>query len=973
MLILYAGEVRVGTDKNEKILRRKWGSKVDQHFNKIGEVHTMLQEARIGLWCVEYDDNKAPRLYADDTFLSMMGIDKGLSPEEGYRLWEDQIPSYEKERASAYMQNMMQGEHSEIEYAWQHPTKGLMFIRCCGDLDPAYTEGIRVHGCHQDITDVVQIQQNIESKLKATEQSYAKLNKANQQKQDILNTIPGGVAVIKCDEHGVWAPEFMSQGFADIFGMRMEQLWALYKEDAMAGVHPDDRSRLSHELGAYLQGGQEAAEFVYRLVRADGSYVWVRNTLNSLPTEDGLRRNFCVYRDITKELEEKEELRSKYRELLSTSYYGLGHDMLLVGHCNISQNKMLEVIDNQNKDLLGKLGYERETFIRFVGQFIVDAEERQEYLKFALNAPLLEAYAQGKREVSHVYFVKSPLEKYGRYAQFKVTMMQNPDTDDIMGVLSIMDATEQTINRKIVRKMSVLGADRITDIDLVHGTRTVLYAANVHSPLIGRKGKISDFLERSLERHVAPEDRELWLEHLQPDYIRKALADKDSYSFTYSVYKNKNFPPKVKMATVTAIDMRLGRVCMARTDITASVEAERRSKEALEAALAEAERANRAKSEFLSNVSHDIRTPMNAIMGMTSIAMNNLQNPQGLRDCLDKIVISSKHLLGLINNVLDMSKIEAGKLVLNKEQVSLRSLVSGIVTTIQGQIQAKEQELVLDIGRLECATVLSDGVRLQQVLLNLLGNAVKFTPTGGRVEFSLHQKPSPKGASMVRLYFGVRDNGIGMTPDFVKHIFESFAREDNRRVQKIEGTGLGMAITKYIVDAMGGTIVVHSKPNEGTDFQIVLDVERGKTCGQHKEAAADAAKHEVNVAGLRVLLAEDNELNQEIAKALLERQGISVETADNGQICVDKFTASQVGYYDAILMDLRMPVMNGYEATRAIRALVRDDAKLPIIAMTADAFAEDMQHCLAAGMTAHMAKPMDVEKLMNLLGQVCGK
>ncbi|MGM9520636.1 MAG: hybrid sensor histidine kinase/response regulator, partial [Phascolarctobacterium sp.] len=613
-------------------------------------------------------------------------------------------------------------------------------------------------------------------------------------------------------------------------------------------------------------------------------------------------------------------------------------------------------------------------FVRFIGQFIVDEEDRKHYLRVALNAPLIRSFEEGQRELRHTYFVKSPLEEHGRYAEFKITMMKHPDTNDIIGVLSVMDVTEQVISSKIVRQMSILGADRITDIDLIHGTRTVLYAANVHSPLIGRKGRISDFLQGSIERHVVPEDQELWLEHLQPEYIRKALADKESYSFTYSVYKNKSFPPKVKMATVTAIDMRLGRVCMARTDITASVEAERRSKEALEAALAEAERANRAKSEFLSNVSHDIRTPMNAIMGMTSIAMHNLENPRELRECLDKIVVSSKHLLGLINNVLDMSKIEAGKLVLNKEQVSLRKLVDGIVTTIQGQAQSKEQELVLDIGHLDCINVLSDGVRLQQVLLNLLGNAVKFTPVGGRVEFSLHQKPSPKGESMVRLYFGVQDNGIGMTQDFVQHIFESFAREDNRRVQKIEGTGLGMAITKYIVDAMGGTIIVSSKPNEGTDFRIVLDVERGEACTEPKAIATKSApKREANVAGLRVLLAEDNELNREIAIALLERKGIRVEAAENGQICVDKFTASAVGYYDAILMDLRMPVMNGYEATKAIRALERDDAKLPIIAMTADAFAEDMQHCLAVGMNAHMAKPMDMDKLMSLLGQVCGK
>ena len=941
---------------------------VDQHFSKIGEVHTMLQEAKIGLWCVEYDQDKPPRLYADDTFLEMMGIAKELSPEEGYRLWEDNIPSYEKERAIAYMQTMMQGEHSEIEYAWMHPERGLMYIRCCGDLDPEYTQGFRVHGCHQDITNVVQVQHTIEGKLKETQQSYARLNRDNQSKQKILNAIPGGVAVIKRDERGVWQPEFMSQGFANMFGMSLAQLWELYAKDAMAGVHPDDRAQLAHDLSIYLSGEEESAEFVYRLIRADGSYIWVRNTLNSMPSEDGLRRNYCVYRDVSKELEEKEQLRSKYRELLASHYHGLGHDMLLVAHCNISQNKLLEVVDNHDKDLIALLGEDKENFVRFIGQFIVSSSEREEYLAFVLNEHLLAAYAQGRRELSGTYFVKSPLEEHGRYAKFKVTMMENPDTADIMGVLSITDATEQIINRKIVGKMSVLGADRVTDIDLLHGTRTVLHAERTHGALIGRRFTYQDFLKSSVERHVVPEDRELWLKHLQPDFIKEQLQTKDSYSFTYSVYKNPHFPPKVKMATVSAIDMRLGRVCMARTDITASVEAERRSKEALEAALQEAERANRAKSEFLSNVSHDIRTPMNAIMGMTSIAMNNLQNPTELRDCLDKILVSSKHLLGLINNVLDMSKIEAGKLVLNREQVLLSDLMQSVVTTMQGQVEAKQQKLVLNVSEIGCTAVMSDGVRLHQVLLNLLGNAVKFTPVGGRVEFSLKEEASPKGKDFVRLHFGVKDNGIGMTEDFVQHIFESFAREDSRRVQKIEGTGLGMAITKYIIDAMEGSISVQSQPNVGTEFNIVLDVEHGSACTKKKEANP---KRKVSLAGLRVLLAEDNELNREIAVALLTRKGLIVDEAENGQICVDKFTKSAVGYYDVVLMDLRMPVMNGYEATEAMRASGRDDANVPIIAMTADAFAEDMQHCLKVGMNAHMAKPIDIEKLMNLLAQVC--
>lgn len=517
----------------------------------------------------------------------------------------------------------------------------------------------------------------------------------------------------------------------------------------------------------------------------------------------------------------------------------------------------------------------------------------------------------------------------------------------------------------------------------------------------------------------------------------------------------------------------------------------------LNEARKEAVRANRAKSEFLSSMSHDIRTPMNGIVGMTAIAQANIGDTLRVRDCLGKIALSSKHLLGLINDVLDMSKIESGKLSLNMQLVSLRDTMNNIVNIAQPQVKAKDQHFDVFIQNVQTENVICDNVRLSQVLINLLSNAVKFTPEKGEVNVYMEQEDSPKGSEYVRCHFRVKDNGIGMTPEFQQEVFEKFVRERKEQVDKTEGSGLGMAITKAIVDLMDGTIELVSAPNQGSDFHVILDFERadvqeedmilppwkmlvvdddedlchsvvsslkeigidaewasdGRTAvkmveNRHLkndgyqivlldwkmpdmnglEAAKKMRKHlgdnvpiliisaydwsdieeeareagaqgfiskplfksnlflglkpymigleeekpvkeekQMQFSGKRILLAEDNDLNWEIAEAILSEVGFWLERAENGKICVEKFNQSEVNFYDIILMDIRMPVMNGYEATQNIRALEREDAGLPIIAMTADAFSEDIQRSKECGMNEHIAKPLDVNQLMQVL------
>ncbi len=390
------------------------------------------------------------------------------------------------------------------------------------------------------------------------------------------------------------------------------------------------------------------------------------------------------------------------------------------------------------------------------------------------------------------------------------------------------------------------------------------------------------------------------------------------------------------------------------------------ARKAAEQARKEAEQANSAKQEFLSSMSHDIRTPMNAIIGMTSLALDNTDNPEQVRNYLGKIALSSKHLLGLINDVLDISKIESGKMTLNVEPVSLREIMDSIVNIMQPQVAAKEQQFRVAAREILSENVYCDSVRLNQVLINLLGNAVKFTPEKGSVRMTVYQEALPEDTSRVRTHFLVSDTGIGMSKEYQKVIFESFSREDNTRVRKTEGSGLGMAITKCIVDAMGGIISVRSEQGQGSEFHVVLDLKKSAAPGHEVSEAVGGAidaerAGDVALKGKRILLAEDNELNWEVARELLSILELELDWAENGEICVQKFDKSPVGYYNAIIMDVRMPVMDGYEATAAIRGMERADADIPIIAMTADAFSEDIQRCLTCGMNDHLAKPIDIQ------------
>ena len=537
-------------------------------------------------------------------------------------------------------------------------------------------------------------------------------------------------------------------------------------------------------------------------------------------------------------------------------------------------------------------------------------------------------------------------------------------------------------------------------------------------------------------------------------------------------------------------------------DVSQEKKAEIESHKALKDAYRAAENASRAKTEFLSNMSHDIRTPMNAIVGLTAIAGANIESQDRVVECLGKITKSSRHLLGLINEVLDMARIESGRMSLAEEDFSLPELVDNLLTLTKPAIDEHKHQLEVHVEHIEHEAVCGDSLRIQQVFVNLMSNAVKYTPDGGNITLTIKEKPN--GFSELGCYeFSIEDNGIGMTPEFQKIMFEPFSRADDHRTTKVQGTGLGMAIARNIVNLMNGNIQVESAPNKGTKITVtvylklqenekeqekelldlpVLVVDDDKTCCEStvatlqeigiagewvltgKEAVERcAARHKTgrdyfavildwkmpeidgiatarkirervgedvtiiiltsfdfseieeearavgvnafmakplfrsrltatlrqftsgkkeenarnyledfakeNYAGKRILLVEDNELNREIATEIIGMTGVTIDSAENGKIAVEKVMEAPEKWYDLIFMDIQMPIMNGYEATAAIRALAGSRGKVPIIAMSANAFAEDVQLAKNTGMNEHIAKPLDLNKLNDVLKQ----
>ncbi|MEA5050007.1 MAG: ATP-binding protein [Oscillospiraceae bacterium] len=602
---------------------------------------------------------------------------------------------------------------------------------------------------------------------------------------------------------------------------------------------------------------------------------------------------------------------------------------------------------------------------------IPDAAQRRDFLLHFSHAGMLRLYRQGERTYELTYRRRTAAGML--WVTTRINLLPDPATRDVLAFFYTADVNDRMIYRSVTARAISQGFETVSYYD-IPGKKLYVKSFNPSSGIAFHPVDFESAVEKTIEKKVVPEEADEMRRKTCIGDILAALESSDMYTLLYTSTERDATLPGNPFRRIKAdafyLDDKRDILLILQTDVTQVYEQERAGREALERALLAAEKANAAKTEFVSRISHDIRTPIGIISNMTDFARADIDDREKLLHDLDKIAASNTFLLSLINDVLDISKIDSGKIELTPVPYTYEEHHAAIRNVLEPMCEAKGLHCAFERRR-KTGTIVADRSRLNQIILNVLSNAVKYTPAGGTVTYISDSEDLPD--AKIRFGFEIRDTGIGMSEEFQKHMFEPFSQEyDNpARPQGITGTGLGLSIVKRMVDLMGGTISVHSELGRGTSVRCSIvfpdaarDPAFAGAAGQPDSAAAKPASAPLRG---KVLIAEDNEINAEIAVRILTSFGLRTAVAENGLEAVRAFSASAPGEFCAVLMDIQMPVMNGYAATEQIRALPRPDAGVPIIAMTADAFSQAADHARTSGMTAYTTKPLDPAALRGVL------
>ena len=841
--------------------------------------------------------------------------------------------------------------------------------------------------------------------------------------EEIGRRMPGGFFIYKAEQ-----PEellYANEACFSIFGCAdLEEFRALTGFTFRGMVNPEDYAAITDSIQKQVGVGKDSMDYVeYRIVRKNGDVRWVDDYGHFTMTEKYGGVYYVFISDITDKHERAESdkaMRTAVIEALTQTY----DSVWLITDVTTQRFELYRI----NEELVHFLpAQEASRFTRFSDAFalysgLVQEEDRQAFLDAVTPEAIVENTSQ--KPIYSVLF-RRVFETGSRYYRLEFAKLDLPGgkTGIVVGFKDVDEETreKQKINEALKERLALqdklleeqhlreqqnsmivaLSSDyrSVYYVDLDRD-EAVCYLEDRRFPDAPNSGQsfpyLEDFTKFACE-HVAEPYREGFLEFIRPDHIRDELLKHPIISYRFlETNSGQESYAMLKMAGVRHMedrdDNRVHAIGVGFTDIDAEMRESMAKNQALASALTAAEEANKAKTAFLSNMSHEIRTPMNAIIGLDSLALRKEGLDPETREYLEKIGGSARHLLGLINDILDMSRIESGRMALRTEEFSFRDMLEQINSMARMQCADKglRYECNMTGGVNDC--YIGDDMKLKQVLINILSNAIKFTDAPGSIRLSVERTASFEDQSTLRI--SVKDTGIGMDKSFIPKLFDSFTQEDSSRSSKYGSTGLGMAITKNIVELMNGAISVESEKGVGTEFTVVITlkncdhqgpkmsyvkpqdmrvlvVDDEEVAAEHARTVQDQEKKRAELKGRRILLAEDILINAEIVKEIVRMREAEIDHAENGRIALQMFEASEVGRYDAILMDVRMPEMDGLQAAAAIRALDRPDAKtIPIIAMTANAFDEDVQRSLQVGMNAHLSKPVEPERLYETLEEL---
>ena len=849
--------------------------------------------------------------------------------------------------------------------------------------------------------------------------------------EEIGRHMPGGFFIYKAS--GTEELLYANQAVLDIYGCKDQNEFIRLTGFTFRGmVHPEDYAAISSAIGEQIRGNESKLDYVeYRIVRRDGSIRWVDDYGHYTETDAYGGIYYVFISDITEKREQMETdmaVRQAVIEALSESY----HTVWLINDVETESFSLYrgDVAGNTAhaapiRDALKQMKYSqaKDYYIR-----TTVAESERERLSKELTLNEIVSRLRERRQYT-VTYLRTMDDGSERYFRIEFAILHMPggklgvvcgfkDVDsDVRQEQAVQQALREAEKKEAESKRLIAEAEAkarqekleeqlklqqqlleqekhrqeldsmITamasdyrsvyhvDLDM---DDAVCYRADPEDPGQTPEGVHFPFHTRFMEygrRYVDKDYQEEFFSFIDPDNIRSALATENIIAFRYlKRHRGKECYEMLRMAGVRHPADRDDHIVHALgvgftiidTEMRQSIEKNR----ALRIALAAAEEANKAKTAFLSNMSHEMRTPMNAIIGLNKIALDCHDLSEETRDHLEKIGASAHHLLSIINDILDMSRIESGRMTVKPEEFSFQELLDQVNTIIGGQCRDKNLIYECNVSEQICENYIGDAMKLSQIMINILGNAVKFTPEGGKVTFTVEEQAMMEGNATLR--FTMKDTGIGMSREFLPKIFDTFSQEDSSASNRYGSTGLGMPITKSLVELMNGRIEVESEKGVGTTFTVTLPLKESREVRQ-KNKSGDLHKKVVDLKERRILLAEDVLINAEIMIMLLGMKEIEVDHAENGKIAVDKYLEHEDGYYDAVLMDMRMPVMDGLEASRAIRASGKSDAgTIPVIALTANAFDEDVQRSMQAGLNAHLSKPVEPGVLFDTLEKLIG-